>query len=435
VADPNEQSKRDEEAPEPGSATTSERASSSEEGTSVEEGTSAEDSPADPSEASGAEGQTDAQNRAARRAAKKRAQAEGETGEIRDRNKRIREEAAAKRRAKREAEERGAPARNLDASEIVDDALVRTTHVLGNWVKRHANTIQWIVVVGIVVGLAYQIYKYRHGLTVDKATEEIVRGLRAQSGRVGPSENPAPDRYSGLLDTRQEFATEEARLKAAEAEYRKAEAATSGAASALATLGLAGVLYDQGKFKDAQAAYEKVKASELATKDSDARGRAIEGIGLSLEAQGKIDAALQAFRELSNSDVAGLNDLGNYHQGRLLVAKGERDKAKDILKKLVEKQAKADEKEKEAGSGPGYLATQARELLASVDPSSVPKPPAAGGLTPEQIERLKAQLKMQGPGSGKLDASKLEDVLKQLSVPSGAPAPAPVAPAAPGSAP
>src|SRR5690606_14913313 len=136
------------------------------------------------------------------------------------------------------------------------------------------------------------------------------------------STNPGPDRYTGLSDTRKEFPTEEARLAAAAAEYRKVADSTTGPTSTLATLGLAGVLYDQGKYAEAQAAYEKVKNSPLATKDRDVRGRAIEGIGLSLEAQKKTDAAIGAFRELANTDIPGLKDLGEYHQARLLIAKG-----------------------------------------------------------------------------------------------------------------
>lgn len=407
MADPNEHTKSDEDSEAGGSAAGSSDAPPSERA----EADASVGAPAEP-------------NRAAKR------RAESQPGEIRDRNKRIREEAAAKRRSKREAEvERAAPARNLDASEIVDDALVRTTHAVGNWLKRHFNVLQWLLLALIVGGVGYQIYSYRRGIAADKATEEIARALATELARVGAAETAGPDKYTGLSDTRREFPTEEARLKAAEAEYRKAEQATSGITSTLATLGLAGVLYDQGKYKEAQTAYEKVKNSELAVKDTDARGRAIEGIGLALEAQGNTEGAAQAFRELANTDIPGLKDLGVYHQARLLVAKGDKDKAKALLKPLVEKLAK---KEGEAAAAsaqgrPSYLEMQSRELLAMVDPTALPKPAAPGALTAEQLERLKAQLKISG--DGKLDPAKLEEVLKNL----GGPAPAPAAPA--GSAP
>ncbi|HEY8945373.1 MAG TPA: hypothetical protein VIM73_13975 [Polyangiaceae bacterium] len=361
---------------------------------------------------------------------KRRSQGSTEDAAPRDRNQRIREEAAAKRRARREAEERAAaPARNLDATEIMDDALVRTTHALGGWLKKHFNTVQWVVVLGAVGGIGYQIYSYRRGLTVDRQTDEIARAVTAQYGQVGTEAAAGPDPRSGLTESRPKFPTDEARLKAAEAEYRKAEASTSGTTSALATLGLAGVLYDQGKYKDAQAAYEKVKGSSLAQTDRDARARAIEGIGLSLEAQAKPDAALQAFRELANSEIPGMKDLGEYHQARVLLARGERDKAKDLLKKLVERIGKADEKDR---AGQFYVERQARELLESVDPTAVPK---SRGLTPEQLERLKQQFK-QG---GKMDDAQLQQLLQQLATPSGSPpaepAPGPQSPAPAGSAP
>ena len=41
--------------------------------------------------------------------------------------------------------------------------------------------------------------------------------------------------------------------------------------------GLAGVLYDQGKFAEAKTAYDKVRDSDLAKVEPDAKGRAIEG--------------------------------------------------------------------------------------------------------------------------------------------------------------
>lgn len=341
-----------------------------------------------------------------------------------DRNRRIREQAAEKRRAKREAESRRvAPARNLDASEIVDDALIRSTHKVVGWVKRHFNVLQWVLILGVVVGIGWLVYKVRRDRSLDQAGEELNRALAAERARVGPPESAGPDRYTGLSDPRREFPTDQARLAAAEAEYRKAQAATKGVASELATLGLAGILYDRGQYKEAQAAYEKVKDGELAKRDRDALGRAIEGIGLSFEAQGQAESALRAFRELSNSDIPGLNDLGKYHQARILVAQGEREKARDLLRKLVEKLGNAEQKDK---SGQIFLERQAQELLAVVDPSAKL---GAQGITPEQLERIKQQLKLRGQTG--LDEKGLEEALRNLKLPSSPSTGAPTAPGAP----
>ncbi len=92
------------------------------------------------------------------------------------------------------------------------------------------------------------------------------------------------------------------------------------------------MLYDQGKFADAKAAYQAVKDSKLATVDLAVKGRALEGIGISLEGTGDKDGALKAFGELSNIDGLGFNALGAYHQARLAYAAGNLDKAKEYLK-------------------------------------------------------------------------------------------------------
>jgi len=334
-------------------------------------------------------------------------------GEIRDRNQRIREEAAAKRRAKRETEERrAAPARNLETGEIVDDALARSSHAVATFLKRNFALVQWLIVAAVVGGIGYQIYSYRRGLSRDRATAEIARAVVNEQGRIGDAAKPAPDQFTGLSDPRPAFADEAQRLKAAEKEYRKAKDATSGTVSALATLGLAGILFDQGKYAEAKTAYEQVKDSELAARDRDARARAIEGIGLSLEALGQLEPALRAFRELENLDIPGIGALGQYQQARVLLRQNEREKAKELLKKAHAKLKKSEKKEETmlAAAPSGYLESQVRELLASLDPEAVPKA-MPEGITAEQLERLKQQLQLQSP---------------KLPMPMPAPAPAPM---------
>jgi hypothetical protein len=238
---------------------------------------------------------------------------------IKDRNKRVREEAAARRRSKREAEaRRAAPARNLDTSEIVDDALARTTHAASVWLKRHLNTLQWLILALIVGGIGYQIYTYRRGVSAAQLTDELHKAVSAAQGRVGQGE-AAPDEYTQLGDPRPVFADEPARLKAAAEEYKKVENSGSATTSTLASLGLAGVLFDQGKYAEAKAEYQRVKSSSLAGRDLDVRARALEGIGLAEEAADHVDLALAAFRELGNLDAPAFAALGEYHQARLLV--------------------------------------------------------------------------------------------------------------------
>ena len=355
--------------------------------------------------------------------------AKAETQVIKDRNRRIREEAAAKRRQKRAVEERRvAPARNLDTSELVDDAMARTTHAVAQFLRRNFNVVQYIVLAAVVGGIGYQIYDYRHTRTVARAGDELEKGVRAEHARVGDATESGPDRYTGLTDTRANYPTDEARLKAAEAEYKKVISDGSATTSALASLALAGIYFDQGKYKDAQAAYEKVKTSPLAKIDPDARARAIEGVGLSLEAAEQIDAALTAFRELENSDIPGFAPLGQYHQARLLAKKGQRSEAKAILEKALKKLSEKsdDSKAPQLGAGNGFLERQARDLMNSIDPSAAPKT-TGKSFDPAELDRLQAEL--QG-SNGKIDPQKLQELLKKMGggKAPGAPVPSPEAP-------
>jgi tetratricopeptide (TPR) repeat protein len=361
--------------------------------------------------------------------------AQGGAEQIRDRNKRIREEAAAKRRGKREAEARRvAPARNLDTSEIVDDALARTTHAASNWLKKHFNTVQWLVLALVVGGIGYQIYSYRRGVEAARSMDELHRAMKDEHARVGTDGDTSPDKYSGLEDTRASFPDDTARLKAAAESYRKVESSGSSTTSALASLGLAGVLFDQGKFAEAKAEYEKVKTSSLAAKDADVRGRAIEGSGLSSEGAGNDEAALASFRELANSDKPVFAALGEYHQSRLLFKADKRAEAKALLVKALGRLTDHGDKEKKTPApGGAFLEREARELLRSIDPSAVPKESAES----EQLANLKKQFKI-GTANGKIDQKQIDEILKQLakqqpkapgsSAPAEAPAPAGSAP-------
>jgi tetratricopeptide (TPR) repeat protein len=329
------------------------------------------------------------------------------------------------------------PVRNLEAGEIVDDALARTTQAAGAWLKANANVVQWVVILGLVGWGAYAIYNYRAGRAAEQASAKLSTAIRAEGARIG-TDDTKPDPQTGLVETRPAFATEEARLKAAEQQYRAIADGGSTSAATFAKLGLASVLYDQGKFADAKAAYQAVKDSKLANQDVAVKGRALEGVGISLEAAGDKDGALKAFGELSNIDALGFNALGAYHQARLSYAAGNTDKAKEYLKdaqKRLDTLAGTDSKDKDAkktlGAGnTGYLQQAVRDLQRRVDPTAVPAA-SPNALTAEQIQELSEQMG-DGSGKGGLSAEKLKELLKGMGK---TPAGTPNAPAPPASAP
>lgn len=366
---------------------------------------------------------------------KKRAKQEQKsaTSAVRDRNRRLREQGAERRGSKRSRERQAAVARGLDASEMMDDALARGTHATTQFIRKHFSLLQWVVVLGIAGGIGWQIYSWRANKTAGKTSDGLMSGVDAELGRVGtPSGNPD----EAALEFRPSFTTEEARLEAAEKAFAESEKAKPGSGtSILATLGRAGVLYDQGKYDDAKGLYEKVQGSELAKHDADVRLRALEGVGLCLEAKGDADGALKVFVDLEKSDEPGFGSLGLYHQARVHVTRGEKDKGKELLAKVTEKLAK----EKSPYQTASYVEKAAKDLMAVIDPSTAPA--SGSSYTPEQIEQMReailkdpTKLKKMLEDMGKLKVPSMPP----MDDPGGAPMPMPMPmpepePAPPGS--
>ncbi len=295
---------------------------------------------------------------------KKKARDTGEPETIKDRNERVRAEAAEKRRARREREQATAPRRNLDASEMVEDGLARSTHAAATFLRNHFNKVQWAIMAGLVAWIAWEVYSWRHSRQAEKATDVLFKALSAEMGKVGAgTEGAAADPSDDIGDARRSFKDDAERLNAAKKEYVLASAAAGPAASVLADLGAAGVAYDLGQFKDAQAAFEKVKQHPAFGTDGDIRGRTLEGLGMALEAQKNEEGALKAFRELASMDTANFSALGMYHQARLLKGQGKNEEAVKLLDKAGDKLVLL----KDTPAAIKYLRVSILELYESLD--------------------------------------------------------------------
>ncbi len=325
---------------------------------------------------------------------KKKKKRAASSGRIRDRNERIRERAAARRRERAEG---------LAAGEMVDDALARSTQAATNWIKDHFNIVQWVIIAMIAGGVGWEIYSWHHDKQVEKASDKLIAAVQDETGKLPGDDVSGPE---ADFDPRKSFPSAKARNEAAEKSYQAAESVAKGSGSSiLATLGLAGVQYDQGKFGDAQKNYESVKDSALAKHDLDVKGRAIEGIGLCLEAQDKLDAADKAFREMENLEAPGLTSLALYHQARIAFSKGDKDKAEKLLTKVQKKLEDSDS----PYPPDSYLSTMSKDLMRTINPAAAPPPGRPGmQLTAAQIEKLKAQIKQ--------DPTKLKEVMKEMGL-------------------
>jgi hypothetical protein len=311
-----------------------------------------------------------------------------------DRNQNVKKQLLKKRE---EAVRRKVP---LAPSEMVDDALARGMAGTSRWLKKNFGALQWVIIAAIVAGAGYAAWDHRSVKRAEAASGELIKGTVAEKGRISGSTQSKPD--EGSDDPTPVFKSVDERRDTALASYRKVTSTYPGSGAAiLARLGEAGVLLDKRNWDGALAAYRDVKGSPLAAVDAGVRGAALEGIGLALEGKGDTDEALKAFKDLEGTNVLGQKELGQFHQARILFAKNDLDKAKELLKTAKEGIKKASSS---SASSPAageshpfsFLESQVDDLLRRIDPSAVPPPAPVGGsgksMSPEDLQRLQEQL-------------------------------------------
>jgi hypothetical protein len=294
------------------------------------------------------------------------------------------------------------------------DPLLERTARLTKWIKEHRQTFGGVVAVALL-GLGGALgYTYWQGKNEADASAVLAQAFADEHGHVSDKGDDDEDEVKAhqLYPT---FKTADARRDAAIAKYKEVQSKYAGTGAAiLARLAEGGLLLDKGDAKGASAAYEEVKSSPLAQADGEVRGRALEGIGFAAELlaqtdaagkDGHLDAALAAFKQLAEVDLKGFKELGQYHQARVLEAKGDKPKAIELLKEVEKKVA-------EPGSEHpySYLEYVVEDRLRALDPTALPPKPkathGAGGpggdidMNDPQIQELLRQLQQQQGGAG-----------------------------------
>ncbi|MDI3291542.1 tetratricopeptide repeat protein [Polyangium sp. 15x6] len=302
------------------------------------------------------------------------AAAEDDAALPRDKNARAKE-LLKRRREQADAAERRPVASSLDAGEMVDDALARSASAVTKWLKANVGVLQWVVLAVLVGAGGYAFWSSRVDKKLGNASADLFAGVAANRGLV-MEEDKRPDDQKELDPTRV-FKNEAEKAQAALDAYGKVVDNYAGTGAALlARLGQGGTYLEKREWDKAIEAYSSVLSSPLAAADPDVKGRATEGIGYAKEGKGDLDGAMASFKELAGIDVKGYKDLATYHEARLLFAKGNKDKAKEILKPLEDKLA-LPSKEPEPLE---YLKGAVHDLMIQIDPTAAAmQMPAFGG--------------------------------------------------------
>ena len=292
------------------------------------------------------------------------------------------------------------------------DPLIERTAKLSDWAKKNQKLVQ-IVGVALCLGLlGIAGYLYYDHKRETEASLILTKAVEAQRAQIGEPKKSDDDDESHQLH----FKTFDDRRAAALKQYKEVQSKFPGTGAAiLARLAEGSLLLDTRDADGALAAYNDVKGSALAAADTEVKGRALEGIGFAHELKAvaapaekdtHLDAALAAFKELENSvDVKGFKELAMYHQARVLMNKGDKDKAKELLLSLKQRLDKVEDPVAVGLPVPPsfpYLREVAMDRLREIDPLAAPKamvPPAGGAnLTPEQIRRMIEQMQKKGGG-------------------------------------
>ncbi|MFT3764236.1 MAG: hypothetical protein QM820_01750 [Minicystis sp.] len=339
------------------------------------------------------------QNRAARRAEaaqrrkKRKTATASEGGEEeadlpKDKNARAKE--LLKRRREQAATAEARPVQLLP-SEMVDDALARSASAVGKWLRANFGVLQWVIIGALVAGGGYALYSSQTEKKTAGASDALLAGVRAEHGRVMAEDKRSDEEKE--VDPTKVYKTNEERADNALASFRKVVADHPGTGAAiLARLGEAGALLDKHEWDKALEAFSAVSSSTLAGADPDVKARALEGIGFAKEGKGDNDGAMASFKELQG--LAGFKELGQYHEARLLLAKGDKDKAKDLFKQVHDTLEKPSETR-----STGFLKAAVDESLRRIDPTLVPPKPAIGGgakgaaMSQEEIEKALKRLR------------------------------------------
>ncbi len=287
------------------------------------------------------------------------------------------------------------------------DPLLQQTAKLSKWFAKNQRTVQALGALVFVGLCGYAIYNYVDHKRSSDASALLAEAVTTGEARIGAAR--AGESMESTVDESPSFNAPHDRREAALKKYREVivRFPKSGAAY-LARLAEGSLLLDAREADAAAAAFSEVEASPLAAVDQEVKGRAIEGLGFAFELKASAnpsdsaqywEQAAKAYKRLeSNDEILGFRELAIYHQARMAQARGDKEKAKELLVDVRERVGKTPENISGIPQGPAfvYLAEVAQDRLRALDPTMAPASggvPGGGGgkITSEQIRRMMEQ--------------------------------------------
>lgn len=211
------------------------------------------------------------------------------------------------------------------------DEFITMTQRAWGWLTDHTTRVLAMIGVTTVIVAAAWTWEHLSLRRAEASTSVLSKALEVNEAAVLPTASAQGAEEAGATPR---FATESARLSAADQAFDRAIAEGRGAQlRALAVLMRAGVRYQRGRYQAAQADYEAFlrDADEDTTRLFGAA--ATEGLMYSFEARQQWSQALAAARRLPHEGDARFDAL--YHEGRILLSKGDRKGGQERLQQVM----------------------------------------------------------------------------------------------------
>lgn len=247
-----------------------------------------------------------------------------------------------------------------------DDALQSAVKRAGGFNLQRARVVfGGIVLIAAVVAVGQWLWTSSSAGRVDDSVL-LAEAVQAQAQGVIIAEDDERPEGAPPLPV-PEFESAEAKVSQAHTMLDKvAEQAKGTGVDVIAELPRAALLMRHGDFADAEAKYRQFLADHP---EHELRSLAYEGVVVALEAQERLEEALEAVEDLVGREGDAYRDMGLWHKGRLLERQGQTDEAIATYKSYMAEYPEGT---------PSAAAADVRGRLAELDPDAISAPPSAG---------------------------------------------------------